>query len=387
MKSVPAVVIPVYNHKSNLRNVVERALHQCSLVIVIDDGSSDGGPEMLVDLPILLVRHPCNQGKGAALMTGARAARNAGATHMITLDADGQHYPEDIGRIWEMVQLYPDAFIVGCRDFSVPHIPRASRFGRAFSAFWMRVQTGVLVHDMQSGFRAYPLCALGCLTLSEQGYAFEIEVLVRASWAGFAIREVDVRVYYPPAQERVSHFHSLKDNINISLLNTRLTLRALVPVPFRQCSVAADGRVSLWHPMALLHRLLSNKATPAELARSAGISMVISSLPLPGVQSILLLLCIGWLRLNRICALAIIPLAWPPIVPGLGILVGYRLRHGSWLTEFSLRTLGYEAPQRLIDWILGGFCLAPCLGLLVGCTVGALSYVIYRGLRERQYDS
>lgn len=383
MKFTPAVVIPVYNHRAGLRNVTERALRQCPLVIVVDDGSTDGGPETLAGLTARLVRLPRNRGKGAALLAGARAAADAGASHMITLDADGQHYPEDIPRFLAAAAAAPGAFIVGRRDFTVPHVPRSSRFGRAFSAFWMRVQTGVAVQDMQSGFRAYPLRALACLNLRETGYSFEIEVLARAAWAGFAIREIAVRVYYPPAQERVSHFHSFKDNLKISLLNTRLTLRALTPVPFRQHCTNGDGGVSLRRPLESLRRLLADRATPGELARSAAVSMTISALPLPGLQSILLLLSIGWFRLNRLCALAMIPLGWPPVVPGLGVLVGYRLRNGCWLAEFSLQTLGYEAPQRLLDWVVGALCLAPLLGALAGGVVWALSVSAGRSIRRR----
>jgi hypothetical protein len=104
--------------------------------------------------------------------------------------------------------------------------------------------------------------------------------------------------------------------------------------------------------------------------------MAVATLPLPGLQSILLLLCIGWLRLNRLCALAVIPLTWPPMAPGICVLVGYRLRNGHWLTEFSIQTLGYEAPQRLLDWVNGSLCMAPVFGLTVGCVVWAVAFFV-----------
>ena len=380
MPPVIAVVIPVYNHRKSLRDVVQRVLNQCSTVIVVDDGSTDGSADSLEGLPCTLVSLPINGGKGAALLAGAAEAVRLDATHMIALDADGQHYPEDIPLFLQAIAQHPGAIIVGCRDFSVPHVPGSSRFGRAFSAFWMRVQTGERVRDMQSGFRTYPLRVLDCLKFTEPGYAFEVEVLVRAAWAGFDVREIDIRVYYPPREERVSHFKALKDNIRISLLNTRLTIRALVPVPFRQHSVDGQGRISLLRPMDSLRRLLADKATPWQLGRSAAVAIAVSTLPLPGLQSILLLLCIGWLRLNRLCALAMIPLTWPPFVTGLGVLLGYRLRNGSWLTEFSVQTLGYEAPQRILDWFVGALVLAPLLGLLAGAAVGALAYLAARGM-------
>ncbi|MDR2695349.1 MAG: DUF2062 domain-containing protein [Deltaproteobacteria bacterium] len=380
MQAIIAIVIPVYNHSGTLRAVVERALRLHSSVIVVDDGSTDGSADTLKNLPVRLVRLARNSGKGAALLAGAEAAVGEGATHIVTLDADGQHYPEDIPLFLEAIAASPHAVIVGCRDFSVPHVPASSRFGRAFSAFWMRVQTGVKVRDMQSGFRAYPLHVLRCLKLTEPGYAFEIEVLVRAAWAGFQVREFAVRVCYPPAAERISHFRIFKDNARISLLNTRLTIRALLPVPFRQHALDVEGRISLLRPLESLRRLLADKATPAELARSAAVAMTVSTLPLPGLQSILLLLCIGWLRLNRLCALAVIPLTWPPVAPGLCVLVGYRLRNGHWLAEFSLHTLGYEAPQRLLDWVIGALCMAPLFGLAAGSVAWGLALLAARGM-------
>lgn len=383
MLPVTAVVIPVYNHRHALRSVVKRALLAHCPVIVVDDGSTDGSADTLTDLPVKLARLPHNEGKGNALLAGVVEAKKLGATHIITLDADGQHYPEDIPLFLEAIAATPGAIIVGRRDFNVPHVPRSSRFGRAFSCFWMRVQTGVAICDMQSGFRSYPVEILRSLKLTEPGYAFEVEVLVRAAWGGFQVREIDIRVYYPPAKERVSHFKAIGDNVRISLLNTRLTIRALVPIPFRQYGVDARGKISLLRPMDSLRLLLADRATPFELGRSAAISIVLCTLPVPGLQSILLLLCIGWLRLNRLCALAMIPFSWPPLVPGLGVLLGYRLRNGHWLTEFSVQTLGYEAPQRLLDWVVGAFCLAPFLGLVAGGLVWGLAVIAVRGMAER----
>lgn len=384
----PAILIPVYNHAATLADVVRRSLVHDLPVIVVDDGSTDGSTAALEErignsrLHVLCL--PYNRGKGAALRAGAEYAAAHGLSHVITVDADGQHYPEDIPLFLATIAAEPRAIVVGARNFSVDNVPRSSRFGRAFSGFWMRVQTGLCVSDMQSGFRAYPLEVFSSVQTGENAYAFEVEVLVRAAWAGFAITEVPVRVHYPPEGERISHFRAIADNVQISLLNTRLTLRALVPMPFVR---AADAdRISLRRPLASL-RLLLREATPRSLGRSAGVSMFLSTLPLPGLQTLLLLLAIGKYRLNRCCALAVIPLSWPPVVPGLGVLVGYRVRQGQWLTEFSLQTLGYEAPQRLLDWVVGAFFLAPVLGVALGCAVWLASSLLFRGMADEREES
>jgi len=191
----PLVVIPVYNHGASLRTVVDQALAVHPRVLVVDDGSTDGGAACLADMPCEVLRHPVNRGKGAAILSAAAFARQRGLTHIITLDADGQHDPTDLARFWPLLAAEPTAIVVGARDFNVPNVPGSSRFGRNFSRFWLRVQTGCDISDVQSGFRAYPVQVLEHLTLREAGYAFEVEVLVKAAWAGFTLREVPVSVY------------------------------------------------------------------------------------------------------------------------------------------------------------------------------------------------
>lgn len=364
-----AILIPVYDHGASLRHVVLAALRQHPHVIVVDDGCTDGGPESLAGLPAHLVRHERNRGKGAAIRSGAAAAVALGYTHVITLDADGQHKAEDIPAFLAAIEESPWSIIIGARDFNVPNVPGSSRFGRKFSQFWMFVQTGLNISDMQSGFRAYPVGILERVVCSDSGYSFEIEIVVRAAWAGFAIREIPVQVFYPPREERRSHFKALADNLRITWLNTRLTIRAFLPLPFSHKSLAAEGRISLRHPLRTLRVLLDNGGTPRELGRAAAWSIFLSTLPLPGLQTLLLLFFIQWKRLNRLCALVMVPLTWPPFVPGLAVLLGYRILRERWLTEFSIQTLGHEVGDRFLDWIVGSLALAPFLGAACGVAV------------------
>lgn len=367
-----AILIPLYNHGATIRTVVERSLAVLSDVWIVDDGSNDSGIATIQDLPIHILSHKENCGKGTALRTGAKALYDAGYTHMITLDADDQHYPEDASLFIKIIYKNPHSFIVGARDFTVDNVPKSSRFGRSFSAFWMFVQTGQRVSDMQSGYRAYPLHAMQCLSLHESRYSFEIEVLVAASWAGFAIIEIPIRVQYQKGTERISHFKAIQDNVRISLLNTRLTIRALTPIPFRRHALDTEGKISLLSPLASL-KLLLQQSSPWHLSYSTGIAYFICALPLLGLQSILLLYAINTMRLNRLCALVVIPLSWPPVLPAISILLGHRLWHGLWLSEFSIKTLGYEAGQRFLEWILGSIVLAPFMGMALGAVVWFIS--------------
>ncbi|MCK5689866.1 glycosyltransferase family 2 protein, partial [Myxococcota bacterium] len=165
-----------------------------------------------------------NRGKGAALQTGLREALQRGYSHIITLDADGQHFPEDIPSMRDAALEDPTAIWTGARDLSDDNVQGASRFGRSFSNFWLRVQTGVKLVDSQSGFRVYPIAPVLSLGLRASAYDFEVEVLTLGARAGIPLRSKPIGVYYPPPDERVSHFDKLWDNVRISWVNTRLLI-------------------------------------------------------------------------------------------------------------------------------------------------------------------
>ncbi len=216
-------LIPVYNHAVTLRKVAKETLEHCPNLIVVDDGSTDAEiAEVLDGLNLVLLKHDRNLGKEAALKTGAREAKRRGAAFVITLDADGQHDPADIEKFLPLLDNKAPRIVVGARVFS-DSVPDRSKFGRGFSNFWVRFETGVDVRDTQSGFRAYPVEVLLEKSIASTHYAFETEVLVRAAWSGIEIVNVDVSVFYPDKDERISHFKVFKDNLRISLLHAKLT--------------------------------------------------------------------------------------------------------------------------------------------------------------------
>jgi glycosyltransferase involved in cell wall biosynthesis len=228
------VVIPVYNHGVTLRGVVEKVCGLHDAVMVVDDGSTDGGCETILDLDVHRVHHGHNRGKGTAILSAAREAERLGMTHMVTLDADGQHDPGDLHLFISAMNRYPRAMVVGKRNFETGYVPSGSRIGRRISNFWLWAQTGRLLGDTQSGYRGYPVYVLNALKLRERRYALENEVLAKGAWAGIELREVDVSTFYPSDKDRVSHFHLFHDNVRLSLLNARLTFRAMIPWPHRK---------------------------------------------------------------------------------------------------------------------------------------------------------
>ena len=378
------IVIPVYNHARTLRAVVARALEVHGAVMVVDDGSTDEGSRTLEGLPARLVRHEVNQGKGAAILTAAREARRLGMTHIITMDADGQHDPADVARLVAVMQAEPQAVVIGTRTFPSQGIPALTRFGRSFSNFWVRLQTGVAVGDSQSGYRAYPLEVLERLRLHEKRYAFEVEVLVKAAWAGVRLCGTAIPVYYPPPAERVSHFRVFVDNLRISLLNTGLTLRSMLPFPHRKVFEpgASPSSISVLHPVRSLRLLLRQQATPLDLSLSAAVGVSLGAMPLFFFHSLSILGVTGYFRLNKIAALAASQLCMPPLVPAICIEAGYFLRHGQLLTEISFETLGYQALERIWEWLLGSLLMAPVMGLAMGALVYALAAALRWTIRE-----
>ncbi|MBP1750703.1 MAG: glycosyl transferase family 2, partial [Deltaproteobacteria bacterium] len=138
----PLIVIPVYNHGGTLRDVVVRVLDVCADVLVVDDGSTDVNTrEVIGGLPARLIRYEENRGKGEAILRAASEAKRLGMTHIITIDADGQHDPADLDRFMPVIREDPLAIVVGKRFFDRT-VPFSSRFGRGFSNFWLKVQTG-----------------------------------------------------------------------------------------------------------------------------------------------------------------------------------------------------------------------------------------------------
>lgn len=223
----PVVVIPVKDNVATVAEVVRRAGAHLP-VIVVDDGSTDGSGAACEGLATVL-RHRVNQGKGQALLSAMRHAYAQGYTHVICLDADGQHDPDDVPAFRDAVTREPEAIWVGVRDLS--GAPGVSQFGRRFSNFWIWVECGWTVGDSQCGFRAYPIAPVLSLPLGGSRYDMEVEVLTRAVWAGTPIRDIPCRVYYPPKEERVSSFRPLVDNWRISWMNARLVVGRILWPP------------------------------------------------------------------------------------------------------------------------------------------------------------
>ena len=221
------VIIPTYNNGKTLKRVIEGVLQYTNHIIVVNDGSTDSTLHILSQYnQIQQIHLPKNKGKGNALRTGFNAAKVEGHDYAITIDSDGQHFPDDIPVFLEAIKENSSVLLIGSRNMMQEGVPKKSSFGNKFSNFWFWFETGNKLEDTQSGYRAYPLNKIPSKYYTNK-FEFEIEVIVRAAWKGTTVKNVPVKVLYD-SNERVSHFRPFKDFTRISILNTVLVLISLL---------------------------------------------------------------------------------------------------------------------------------------------------------------
>lgn len=224
------VIIPTYNNEKTIENVIQSVMNYCVDIIVVNDGAKDSTYDILKTFgnSIKTIEYDENKGKGYALKKGFSEAKKRGFQYAITIDSDGQHLASDIPKFLNVIENHPNSLIMGCRFFTDPKIPKGSTFANKFSNFWFTVQTGKKLMDTQTGYRLYPLKKMNKMHTVTNRYEAELELLVRCAWRKIKIYSVIIDVYYPPQNERVSHFRPKKDFFRISLLNTVLCFVAIL---------------------------------------------------------------------------------------------------------------------------------------------------------------
>ncbi len=231
-----ALVIPAFNEAATLRDIVQRALKHVAWIIVVDDGSRDDTPAQLAGLPITVLVNETNLGKGRSLWRGFEVALDGGAQTLITLDADGQHAPEDIPRLLAEARRHPEAIVVGARLHERRKIPPARYIANRFANFWIAWACGYPIVDSQSGFRVYPASLIRALRAGRPRaarFAFESEMLIKSAAIGFSSVAVPIAAIYASGA-RKSHYRPVVDTLKIvamvarSLLGRGLYLPGLV---------------------------------------------------------------------------------------------------------------------------------------------------------------
>jgi glycosyltransferase involved in cell wall biosynthesis len=236
----PCIVIPLYNHSQYIAATVVR-IRACSqaAILLVDDGSDDSHKKVLAQFVasqiynhVTLLTLAQNQGKGGAVSAGFKYAQTQGFSHVLQVDADGQHACEDIPKILTLAAQHPTTVICGIPEYDAS-VPKGRLYGRYVTHFWVWVETlSFAIKDSMCGFRVYPLDAVMALiqtTALGQRMDFDTEILVRLYWRGTDVVNFPTRVTYP--EDGASHFRLLKDNLLISWMHTRLTFGMLLRLP------------------------------------------------------------------------------------------------------------------------------------------------------------
>lgn len=377
----PVVVAPSFNNAGTLAGIVRRVRALDLPLIVVNDGSTDATAEILASLAtaddgIRVVTHPHNRGKAAALATAFGAAADAGYTHAVTIDTDGQLDPEQIPSLLSMARKTPHGLVIGQRDENTEGYPSKNRLGRRVSNLFVWMQSGVRVADSQCGFRVYPLDFLREVRCHAGRYGFETEVLTRAGWAGRPVLGVTVRCHYFPAGKGVSHFRPFLDSFRGVPMHLRLMLRALCPLPRARAADDAHAdaqplaksrwrRLLDWlNPMPALRQLREDDVGRANAAAGLAMGAFIANLPAYGFQTALSLYAARRLHLHPLSVVAGSHLSTPPLGPVLvaaAITIGHLLLHAELptLASYDVRVTGPWPLLRtcFLEWTLGAIVM------------------------------
>lgn len=226
------ILIPFFNNPATVNEVAHRCYAYMRDIFLINDGSTDGSETTIELLPgMRLLHQSVNRGKGVAVRTGAYAALADGFTHCIQIDADLQHNPDNIPSFINSHFRSPTAIIIGTRQMD-RSMPLLSRFGRWFGNLWVRIETlGVRVDDTQCGYRLYPLSVFNTIHFDQDRMAFDVEVIVKSVRCGYPIINLEIPVTYFTGSDRITHFHLIRDNWEMSKLHFQFTWGCLIHWP------------------------------------------------------------------------------------------------------------------------------------------------------------
>lgn len=372
------VIVPTYNNERTLARVLDGVLNYTSNVVVINDGSTDRTAEILEKYPQLtLITHIRNQGKGTALKNGFRKAMELGFGYAITIDSDGQHFPDDIPVFLDRLENSDgNILLIGARNMSQEGVPKKSSFGNKFSNFWFQFETGIKLEDTQSGFRLYPLKKMPKRYFTPK-FEFEIESIVRAAWSGVEVENVPVKVHYD-LQDRVSHFRPFRDFTRISILNTVLviiTLLYIKPRDFLRNLKKKDFK------KFLKEEILESNDSRSKKSFSMALGVFWGIIPLWGFQTLGVLSSAYVLRLNKLIAFTFSNVSLPPFIP---FIIYGSLKVGGLFVQnpvsvFSSESLSMDfVKKHLLQYIIGSSILA----VVSAVTVGILGFVLLNLFRK-----
>ncbi len=388
------VIIPTYNNASTITDVIIGVQKYTSNIIVIDDGSTDETPNILNDFDKLkTIRYEVNKGKGYAIKLGFKEALENGFDYAITIDSDGQHFPDDIPKFIDTLVSNPGSLIIGSRNIEADGMPAKNTFANKFSNFWYWAETNQKLPDTQSGYRLYPIYLYKKTKFFTTKFEFEIEVLVRSAWSDIKIIPIPVKVYYPPEGERITHFRPIPDFTRISVLNTFLVLITfLYIIPKRAIIYLSKNKFT----KVVKEQIMLHNENTFKISAAIGFGVFMGIAPIWGFQMVVAALLAHLFRLNKIIVVAFSNISLPPFIPIIiysSYLVGGLVMSNP--REFTSETIEYLKEQVLhggfyntlnefgysiLQYILGSILL----GLLLGASTTAISYIIIKATKKSE---
>lgn len=375
------VIIPTYNNEKTLQRVIDGALVYTKSIIVVNDGATDSTPNILQTYSHLEQIHfSKNKGKGSALRAGFKKAEALGYDYAITIDSDGQHYPDDMGVFLTILEESEqrDLLLIGARNMTAAGAPKGNSFGNKFSNFWYWFETGITLLDTQSGYRLYPLKKVNESSYFTTRFEFEIEVIVKAAWNGATVKNVPIKVLYDP-NERVTHFRPYKDFARISLLNTWLVLVALLYIKPRDFirSFKKKGLKRFF-----FENIIHHQDSPLKKSLSIALGVFIGIAPFWGFQTVLVLSLAVFFKLNKIIAFTFSNVSLPPFIPFIiyGSLKLGQIAIGGESVVFYEVDENFNIAAHLTQYVVGSFLLASLMAALFG----TISYVVLRAMSLRK---
>ncbi len=377
------VIIPTYNNDKTLEQVILDVLDYTRDVIVVNDGSTDQTPDILAKFDYLqVINIRKNKGKGYALRLGFHHAFRQGFRYAITIDSDGQHYADDLPDFIEKIEQKPDSVIIGARNMEDETVPGTSSFGHKFSIFWFRIETGLKVPDIQSGYRLYPLEKMEGMRFFGRKYEFEVEALVKLAWKDVNITSVPIKVYYAPKGERVSHFRKFHDFTRVSIANIILVFTAFLWVnPFRFVKALRKKSIRKF----IRDYIINSNDSNMKIALSVAIGVFIGVIPIWGFQMLVAFGLAYFLKLNKFVAVVASNISIPPMLP-LILLLSYIT--GGLIIGYSKHTVHYSSgvtllwlKENIVQYLVGSIVF----GILAAIVLGTITYFLLRFFRKSQF--
>lgn len=360
-------VIPTYNNEKTLAGVISDVLSVTHDVIVVNDGSTDSTPIILSTFSdIRVISCEQNRGKGHALKLAFACARQAGYTHAVTLDSDGQHFARDIAGFLSEMEKDLNALVIGSRILPEERLRKGSGFANRFSNLWFRLIAGTTLPDTQSGFRLYPLHRLQGMKFYSGKYEFELEVLIRSAWRGIPVKSIPIQVYYPERKDRISHFRPFWDFVRISILYTILVTISLFWVkPFALLRNLKRDNIREFLSRHIFH----SQDSTLKITFSLMLGIFMGIAPIWGYQLITAIALAYLLRLNKPIVIVAANISIPPMIPFILYLsyLSGSLALGEKAHLLPEYPITFEfIKNNLYQYIVGSILFAVILSLLSG---------------------